>query len=240
VLYFSHPNQHTPKEIKLISDLRRRNSDAGFVVFWVKLTQRSYSRSIPGLYRFLKRQGIMAVHPPNSKYVPKPYEAMQRPRKRFQIDIKFVPSACLKNRKIISETFYQFTAKDEKNIISARKQADFGEKLSAFSEGVKTQMTREFDEEGLSLSGGEKQKSWLARVFAGTGKTVVRDEASAALDPVAEYNINRQIINSSKKKSIVLISHKLTATRMADHIIMLENGEIIESGSHEEWMKLVW
>ena len=126
------------------------------------------------------------------------------------------------------------------NIISARKQADFGEKLSAFSEGVKTQMTREFDEEGLSLSGGEKQKSWLARVFAGTGKTVVRDEASAALDPVAEYNINRQIINSSKKKSIVLISHKLTATRMADHIIMLENGEIIESGSHEEWMKLVW
>lgn len=64
------------------------------------------------------------------------------------------------------------------------------------------------------------------------------DEPSAALDPIAEYNINRQIIDSSKKKSVVLISHRLTATRMADHIIMLENGEIIESGSHEELMQL--
>ncbi len=68
-----HPNQHTPDEIKLISDMRRRNPDASLVVFWVKLMQRGYSRSIPGLYRFLKKQGIMAVHPPNPKYIPKPY-----------------------------------------------------------------------------------------------------------------------------------------------------------------------
>lgn len=127
---------------------------------------------------------------------------------------------------------------DEKNIISALKQADFGEKLSTFSEGIKSQVTREFDEEGLLLSGGEKQKVAMARVFAGTGKIVVLDEPSAALDPIAEYNINRQIIDSSKKKSVILISHRLTATRMADHIIMLENGEIIESGSHEELMQL--
>ncbi len=108
-----HPNQHTPEEIKLISDMRRRNPDAGLVVFWVKLMQRGDSRSIPGLYRFLKKQGIMAVHPPNPKYVPKPYEAMQRPGQRFQIDVKFVPSACLKNPRVISEKFYQFTAIDE-------------------------------------------------------------------------------------------------------------------------------
>ena len=49
-----HPNQHTPEEIKLISDMRRRAPHAGLVVFWVKLTRRGYSRSIPGLYRFLK------------------------------------------------------------------------------------------------------------------------------------------------------------------------------------------
>ena len=54
-----HPDQHTPQEIKLISDMRRRNPDAGLVVFWVKLMQRGYSRSIPGLYRFLKKQGII-------------------------------------------------------------------------------------------------------------------------------------------------------------------------------------
>lgn len=71
-----HPNQHTPEEIKLISDMRRCNPDTGLVVFWVKLKQRGYSRSIPGLYRFLKKLGLMAVKPPNPKYVPKPYEQL--------------------------------------------------------------------------------------------------------------------------------------------------------------------
>lgn len=88
-----HPNQHTPQEIKLIIDLCRRNPNAGLVVFWVKLMQRAYSRSIPGLYRFLKKLGIMAVHPPNPKYIPKPYEQMDHPGQRIQIDVKFVPSA---------------------------------------------------------------------------------------------------------------------------------------------------
>lgn len=108
----SHPNQHTPEEIKLITDMRRRNPDAGLVVFWVKLMRRGYSRSIPGLYRFLKKQGIMAVHPPNPKYVPKPYEQMQYPGQRIQIDVKFVPSACLASQAE-GQHFYQYTAIDE-------------------------------------------------------------------------------------------------------------------------------
>ena len=74
-----HPNQHTPDEIKLIMDMRRRNPYAGLVVFWVKLRKRGYTRSIPGLYRFLRKQGIMAAKPPNPKYVAKPYEQMQYP-----------------------------------------------------------------------------------------------------------------------------------------------------------------
>lgn len=124
------------------------------------------------------------------------------------------------------------------DIVSALEQADFGEKLSDLSAGIDSQITKEFDEEGLLMSGGEKQKVAMARVFAGTGRIVVLDEPSAALDPVAEYNINKQIIQFAQKKSVVLISHRLTATRMADHIIMLENGEIIESGTHEELMRL--
>ena len=108
-----HPNQHTDAEIKLILDMRRRNPHAGLVVFWVKLRQRGYSRSIPGLYRFLKKQGIMAVHPPNPKYIPKPYETMDYPGQRFQVDVKFVPSACLKNSKVIGKQFFQYTAIDE-------------------------------------------------------------------------------------------------------------------------------
>lgn len=108
-----HPNQHTPAEIKLISDMRRRNPDAGLVVFWVKLMRRGYSRSIPGLYRFLRKRGIMAVHPPNPKYIPKPYEQMTYPGQRIQVDVKFVPSACLKNSAIIGKQFFQYTAIDE-------------------------------------------------------------------------------------------------------------------------------
>ena len=108
-----HPNQHTDSEIRLISDMRRRNPNAGLVVLWVKLRQRGYQRSIPGLYRFLRKQGIMAVHPPNPKYIPKPYEKMDYPGQRIQVDVKFVPSACLKNSQVIGKQFFQYTAIDE-------------------------------------------------------------------------------------------------------------------------------
>ena len=94
----SHPNQHTPEELKLISDMRRRNQSAGLVTFWVKLMQRGYKRSVTGLYRVLRRQGIMAVKPQNPKYVPKPYEQMLYPGQRFQIDVKYVPAVCLVNQ----------------------------------------------------------------------------------------------------------------------------------------------
>ena len=108
----SHPNQHTEAELKLIADMRRRNPEAGLVVFWVKLMQRGYTRSITGLYRVLRKQGQMAVKPPNPKYIPKPYEKMYYPGQRVQIDVKFVPSACLVgNAK--EERFYQYTAIDE-------------------------------------------------------------------------------------------------------------------------------
>ena len=102
---------HQSAYIKLIKNMRRRNPYAGLVVFWVKLRQRGYSRSISGLYRFLKKQGIMAVPPPNPKYIPKPYEKIDYPS--FQVDVKFVPSACLKNSNVIGKQFFQYTAIDE-------------------------------------------------------------------------------------------------------------------------------
>lgn len=107
-----HPNQHTPQELKLISDLRRRNPHAGLVIFWVKLRQRGYSRSITGLYRLLKRQGLSPVKLPNPKYRPKPYEQMTYPGQRVQIDVKFVPASCLAN-EAKGKKFYQYTAIDE-------------------------------------------------------------------------------------------------------------------------------
>ena len=108
----SHPNQHTAEETKLIDDMRRRNPNAGLVVFWIKLRQRGYTRSISGLYRFLKKRGQMAVKLPNPKYTPKPYEQMLYPGQRVQIDVKFVPSSCLVG-DAAGEKFYQYTFIDE-------------------------------------------------------------------------------------------------------------------------------
>ncbi len=107
-----HPNQHTSQEINLISNMRRRNPDAGLVIFWVKLMQRGYTRSIPGLFRFLRKQGLMAAKPANPKYVAKPYEQMSYPGQRIQVDVKFVPSVCLVS-DVKGQKFYQYTAIDE-------------------------------------------------------------------------------------------------------------------------------
>ena len=91
----SHPNQHTEAEVKLVKDMRRRNPHAGLVVFWVKLRQRGYTRSISGLYKLLRRTDGKPIKLPNPKYVAKPYEKMQYPGQRGQIDVKYVPSVCL-------------------------------------------------------------------------------------------------------------------------------------------------
>ena len=107
-----HPNQHTEQEMKLISDMRRRNPEAGLVVFWVKLRQRGYTRTVTGLYRVLRRNGEMAVKPKNPKYIAKPYEQMNYPGERVQIDVKFVPAACLVGAAA-GRKFYQYTAIDE-------------------------------------------------------------------------------------------------------------------------------
>ena len=114
----SHRNQHRPDEIKLIDDMRRRNPNAGLVVFWVKLRQRGYTRSISGLYRFLRKRGQMAEKLPNPKYIPKPYEKMDHPGQRVQIDVKYVPAACLVGDASTEANengghYYQYTFIDE-------------------------------------------------------------------------------------------------------------------------------
>ena len=109
-----HPNQHTQEELKLISDMRRRNPNLGLVVFWVKLRMRGYSRSIPSLWRVLNREKLRPVKPPNPKYVPKPYEKMKYPGQRVQVDVKIVPAVCITgDAKDLDEHFVQYTAIDE-------------------------------------------------------------------------------------------------------------------------------
>ena len=114
----SHPRQHTEDEITLVKNMRRRNPNAGLVVFWVKLRQRGYTRSISGLYKLLRRIGGNPIKLPNPKYIPKPYEKMQYPGQRVQIDVKYVPSACLvgeasEEAKENGGYYYQYTFIDE-------------------------------------------------------------------------------------------------------------------------------
>jgi len=106
----SHPNQHTKEELKLIADMRRRNPKLGLIELWCRLKERGYKRRPESLYRTMKKLGYFRKNKPKKKYIPKPYEQMQYPGQRVQIDVKFVPSACISEK---SEKYYQFTAIDE-------------------------------------------------------------------------------------------------------------------------------
>ena len=98
-------------------------------------------------------------------------------------------------------------------------------------------LTREFDDEGQELSGGESQKVAIARVFAGDFDLVIMDEPSSALDPIAEYNLNHSVAAHLKNSTVIFISHRLSTTRMTDTIYMFNNGRVEEQGSHEELLK---
>ena len=108
----------------------------------------------------------------------------------------------------------------------------------ALPDGADSMLLREFDENGVSLSGGEAQKIAIARAFYKNCPFAILDEPSANLDPIAEYALNQSMAKAADDKTVIFISHRLSTTVMADEIYMLENGEIIEHGSHEELLKL--
>ncbi|MBO4324360.1 MAG: ABC transporter ATP-binding protein [Lachnospiraceae bacterium] len=121
---------------------------------------------------------------------------------------------------------------------SSLKRAGFGERLASLPHGIETQVTREFDEEGINFSGGESQKIAISRAFYKNADILVMDEPSSALDPIAEYELNKAMHSAAKGKTVFYISHRLSTTRDADRILMLEKGHIVEEGTHESLLKL--
>ena len=97
-------------------------------------------------------------------------------------------------------------------------------------------LTKEFDEKGVMLSGGEIQKIGLSRVINGEFGLLILDEPSSALDPISEYEMNKLILNQSKATTTIIIAHRLSTVRSLDRILVMKNGKIVESGSHEELM----
>lgn len=127
---------------------------------------------------------------------------------------------------------------ERKLVEDSLRKAQFGDKLDSLENGIDTMVTKEFDENGMGLSGGEAQKIAIARVFARKPDIVILDEPSSALDPIAEYNMYKNMLNATENETVIFISHRLSATRDADRIYMFENGTVVEQGSHAELMKL--
>ena len=130
----------------------------------------------------------------------------------------------------------EYSEEDRLRVLEALKNSGFEERLSSLKEGIHTPLTKEFDQRGINLSGGEAQKVAISRVFAKDCDIVILDEPSSALDPMTEYELNNTLM-TALDKTVIIISHRLSTTRMADVIYMLENGEIIEQGSHDELMQ---
>lgn len=123
-------------------------------------------------------------------------------------------------------------------IRQALRQSDFGEKLEELPLGIDTPLTREFEPKGEELSGGERQKVAIARAFFRDTPFAIMDEPSSALDPIAEYRLNQNMMEIAEHRTVIFISHRLSTTVMADRIYMFEKGEIIEEGSHSQLMAM--
>lgn len=125
---------------------------------------------------------------------------------------------------------------DEKLAFEAAKASGLSDKLKTLEHGMKTQLTREFDDSGTILSGGEFQKIAVARVFAKQSSIAILDEPSSALDPISEYEMFENMMRACADKTVMFISHRLSSAVSADIIYLLENGEIVETGTHKELM----
>ena len=126
-------------------------------------------------------------------------------------------------------------AEDRSAIIRAAEQGGADEVISRLPNGYDSQLGREF-EEGSELSIGEWQKLALARAFFRNAQILILDEPTAALDVQAEYDVYQKFKELTQGRSTILISHRFSTVRMADRIVVLENGSIAEEGSHAQLM----
>lgn len=126
----------------------------------------------------------------------------------------------------------------EELVLKAVRQSGFLEKAELLPEGIRQELTREFSDDGVELSGGEAQKLAIARAFYKEAGIVFLDEPSAALDPLAEYQLNTAMKEVAREKTVLSISHRLSTTRDADIIYVMEHGRVIEQGNHAELVSL--
>ena len=125
----------------------------------------------------------------------------------------------------------------DEEVKSALERAGLWDKIQSLPEGLNQNLTREFDDNGMVFSGGEYQKLVAARAFVKCAPVKVFDEPSSALDPIAEYELFESIRKEGEGHLMLFISHRLSSVKNADMVYMLEQGKIIERGTHKDLMK---
>ncbi len=130
------------------------------------------------------------------------------------------------------------TIEDFQLVDEALRFSGLDEYVNTLPNGVNTILTKEFDRDGIVLSGGQNQRLAIARGYALNYNLFILDEPSSALDPIAEASVYNNMLSLGRDKTIIFISHRLTTTVNADYIYLFEHGKIIEQGTHEELIKL--
>lgn len=123
---------------------------------------------------------------------------------------------------------------DLKKAEACMRQVGLGTKIDKLPNGIHTKLNKKVHENGTELSGGEAQKLMLARALYKDAPLLILDEPTAALDPIAESRIYTEFNVMAKGKTSLFISHRLASTSFCDRIILLENGNIAEEGTHQE------
>ena len=153
-------------------------------------------------------------------------------------------SAVFQEIRAVAFTIFEFvasvdmerkTAREE--AVAAMKAAGIWEKIESLPNGMDTHLQKGVYEDGVDLSGGELQKLVLARAIYKDGSILILDEPTAALDPIAENNLYLRYRELTKGKTSVYISHRFASTRFCDRIVLLGDGVVQESGSHDELME---
>lgn len=126
---------------------------------------------------------------------------------------------------------------DNEKVVSALKASGIYDKICQLDGNIDAMLTNEFEDDGNVLSGGEYQKVAIARAFAKKSSIAVFDEPSSALDAISENNLYQNMKKYAKEKMVLYISHRLGLAVEADRVILFENGQVCEMGSHSDLMK---
>ena len=126
----------------------------------------------------------------------------------------------------------------DENVIKYLEQAGLDQRIQNLERGLDTYIYSNFGEQGVEVSGGEAQKIAIARALYKDAPLVILDEPTSALDPISEYEIYSKFATLVERKTAIYISHRMSSCRFCDQIIVFDNGEIVQSGNHDELLVL--